>query len=261
MVKIFLNADGTQVPFLSIPDSDVQRLSRRPFKWLRYVIFAICGAHGDISMTLDGPPVDYSSSSLANATYHYNPTENFIFVDHECLNGHATSTASDVTHRHYTFRQDIKIRDGQFCIVTQEPAAYCDEVHLIPRCKGDEYISRVIKDRCSRYEPTSLPFIKGINDIQNGVLVNGTLHKKLACGDVAFIKTPNYGLEPDDIWRVDPGPTRHTHITLHQLVKHRAHVDAVFQGTGEHLPPDILLDYMYGVAAYKCWRAVMKFMV
>ena len=66
--------------------------------------------------------------------------ENFIFVDHECLNGHATSTASDVTHRHYTFRQDIKIRDGQFCIVTQEPAAYCDEVHLIPRCKGDEVI-------------------------------------------------------------------------------------------------------------------------
>ena len=34
-----------------------------------------------------------------------------------------------------------------------------------------------------------------------------------------------------------------------------AHVDAVFQGTGEHLPPDILLDYMYGVAAYKCWRS------
>lgn len=80
MVKIFLNADGTQVPFLSIPDSDVQRLSRRPFKWLRYVMFAICGAHGDISMTLDGPPVDYSSSSLANATYHYNPTGTLLII-------------------------------------------------------------------------------------------------------------------------------------------------------------------------------------
>jgi hypothetical protein len=29
----------------------------------------------------------------------------------------------------------------------------------------------------------------------------------------------------------------------------------MFQGTGNSLPPDIILDYMYGVAAYKRWRS------
>jgi len=36
-----------------------------------------------------------------------------------------------------------------------------------------------------------------------------------------------------------------------------AHIDALFQGT-EHslpLPPDIILDYIYGIAAYKCWSS------
>jgi hypothetical protein len=34
-----------------------------------------------------------------------------------------------------------------------------------------------------------------------------------------------------------------------------AHVDAQFQGTEISLPPAVILDYMYGVAAYKCWRS------
>jgi len=38
---------------------------------------------------------------------------------------------------------------------------------------------------------------------------------------------------------------------------HGAHIDALFQGTDRSLPlpPDIILDYMYGVAAYKCWSS------
>jgi hypothetical protein len=34
-----------------------------------------------------------------------------------------------------------------------------------------------------------------------------------------------------------------------------AHIDALFQGTKISLPPAIILDYMYGVAAYKRWRS------
>jgi hypothetical protein len=34
-----------------------------------------------------------------------------------------------------------------------------------------------------------------------------------------------------------------------------ASIDALFQGTGHPLPPAIILDYSYGVAAYKCWRS------
>jgi hypothetical protein len=73
MVEIYLNLHGSQVSFLSIPDSDVQRLSIRPFKWLRYVMFSICGARGDLSATPDGPPVDYGGS-LADNVYYYSPS-------------------------------------------------------------------------------------------------------------------------------------------------------------------------------------------
>jgi hypothetical protein len=156
MVEVFLNVHGTQVLFLSIPDSDVQRLSKRPFKWIRYVLFAICGARGDISMTPDGPPVNYNSSSLANAAYHYNPTgmlllilsqhahnftfiqKTFIFVDYEALNDRITSTAETNTPRLGSFRQNVMNRDGELCIITRESEQFCEAAHLIPKCKGDE---------------------------------------------------------------------------------------------------------------------------
>ena len=92
---------------------------------------------------------------------------------------------------------------------------------------------------------------------------------------------PNYGLEPTDIRRfgVNQDPVHTDHITLQQLKKPQsenqtilatintetvspatafslgAHVDALFQGTGSQLPPAIILDYIYGIAAYKCWRS------
>jgi len=34
-------------------------------------------------------------------------------------------------------------------------------------------------------------------------------------------------------------------------------VDALFQGEGGSLPSPAILDYAYGVAAYKCWRSRM----
>ncbi|KAI0251428.1 hypothetical protein BJV78DRAFT_1211494, partial [Lactifluus subvellereus] len=54
--------------FLSISNNDVQRLSIHPFRWLRYVMFSICGARGDLSATpADSPPVDYDSDSTSLA--------------------------------------------------------------------------------------------------------------------------------------------------------------------------------------------------
>lgn len=79
MVEIYLNVHKHQVSFLSIPYSDVQRLSIRPFKWLRFIMFSICGACGDLSATPDGPPVDYNSTELAeNGIYYYEPQGEFV---------------------------------------------------------------------------------------------------------------------------------------------------------------------------------------
>jgi hypothetical protein len=155
MVNIYLNVDGSQESFLSIPDSDVGRLSIRPFRWLRYVMFSICGAHGDISATPDGPPVDYNSTSLADITDLYcNPSGMFlfvcetvahhgphipgtcIFVDHEGLHDGITST--NPTERRTNFREEIIRRDGSACVVTRLAEEHCDAVHSIPRGKSDE---------------------------------------------------------------------------------------------------------------------------
>jgi hypothetical protein len=48
---VHLDAGGSAVPFLSIPLSEVERLSIRPLKWLQFVAFTICGARGDLSLT------------------------------------------------------------------------------------------------------------------------------------------------------------------------------------------------------------------
>ena len=80
MVDIYLNLQGSQVAFLSIPLSDIQRLCIHPFCWLRYVMFSICGAHGDLSTTPGGPLVDYHSTELANIPYYYTPSGKFLVV-------------------------------------------------------------------------------------------------------------------------------------------------------------------------------------
>ena len=79
MINIRLNHhDQPQVPFLTIPRNDVKRLSNSPFRWIRYVMFAICGARGDISMTPDGPPVNYDDILLEDgANLYYTPSGKF----------------------------------------------------------------------------------------------------------------------------------------------------------------------------------------
>ncbi|KAN0130736.1 hypothetical protein V8E53_011411 [Lactarius tabidus] len=276
MVNIYLNVDGPPLLFLNIPNSDVLRLSIRPYKWIRYTMFSICGARGDISMAPNGQPVDYDSTSLADVVdLYYNPSELCLFVDHAGLRDQSTS--SDRTPCRDTFRDDITKRDGD-CVVTETAAYACDAVHLIPSSKGHEYINKVVRDRSPRYE--SPPSISDINAVENGVLLAKDLHQRLGTGQVALLKTPNYGLEPTDITRFDQGPARGTHyITLQQWTKlpgHRdhpvlsteenlhpdiayrygAHVDAQFhsseQGTLLPLPPAIILDYGMGSLLTEC---------
>ena len=56
-----VDIDETETPisFLSIPRSDIERLAVFPFRWIRYVMFAICGAQGNLSTTPNSTAVDY----------------------------------------------------------------------------------------------------------------------------------------------------------------------------------------------------------
>ncbi len=80
-IEIFLSFHEAQISFLSIPLSDVERLSVFSFRWIRYVMFTICGARGDLSTTPKGPPVDYDKTEFPDAenTYYYRPSRKLSF--------------------------------------------------------------------------------------------------------------------------------------------------------------------------------------
>ena len=82
MVDIYLKIDAVDgsddfvLPFLSIPLSDIRRLSVCPLKWIRFVVFTICGSHGHLHETaaVNVPPVDYGILDLVeSSTYYYIP--------------------------------------------------------------------------------------------------------------------------------------------------------------------------------------------
>jgi hypothetical protein len=69
-IEIFLSTDEIQMSFLSIPCSDIERLAVYPFQWIRYVMFAICGARGDLCTTPNGPAVDYETPESPMTQIH-----------------------------------------------------------------------------------------------------------------------------------------------------------------------------------------------
>jgi hypothetical protein len=73
-IEIFISNEETQTSFLSIPRSDIERLAVSPLQWIRYVMFAICGARGELSTTPDGPAVDYENTEIGDENkYYYRP--------------------------------------------------------------------------------------------------------------------------------------------------------------------------------------------
>ena len=171
MVNIYLHIEDRQVLALSIPFSDIERLSVRPVKWLRFVTFAICGVRGDLSEMPNGPPVDYDSISLADhiaEAYYYTPEGNihrshifrlsltvyahigeYHIIDYNAMNDRITS--SEQTPRSSRFRRDVMERDGPVCVFTLTDGSMCDAAHLLPKSKGDEVC---IRCHCSMSPPS-----------------------------------------------------------------------------------------------------------
>ena len=85
-IEIFLSIDETQISFLSIPCSNIERLTVSPFQWICYVLFAICGACGNLSTTPNSPAVDHKNTKIANDenTYYYWPLGKLSFCVRDC---------------------------------------------------------------------------------------------------------------------------------------------------------------------------------
>ncbi|KAF8351787.1 hypothetical protein F5887DRAFT_1057619 [Amanita rubescens] len=251
MVNIYLPTVRGQVLALSIPFSDIERLSVRPVKWLRFVTFAICGVRGHLSESSmpNGTPVDYDSISLDNIAevYHYIHEGDYHLIDHKAMNDQTTS--SEQTTRSSSFRRDVMARDGPVCVFAGSHADDCDAARLLAKSKGDEFIAVVLQDRLNSYDSALEPNNLGINSVENGMFLAKNLHSSY---------TPNFALDPADIPRVEAGPMPSSRITLHTLAPDTSfhpilQGDARITGTGTSLPSTVILDYMYGVAAYRRW--------
>ncbi|KAK0502306.1 Fungalysin metallopeptidase-domain-containing protein [Armillaria luteobubalina] len=250
-VNIHLSYRNEQVLALSILIVDIKRLSIRPLKWLRYVAFTVFGTIGHLALTADGSAVEdenitWESQDRLCEDYYYIP---------------------DVQQNHASrnFRQSIIQRDGDSCVFTGEELSVCEAIHLLPKSKGDEYIQIVHQDRRHAYSrlPSPIlefesPILESMNCVENGVLVRSDLHKKYVHGAIAFLKTPNFALNPEDIPRVEEGDVPTSHITLQHIQPPQgrypvAQHDARITDSGNPPVSTIILDYVYGVAALKRW--------
>jgi len=185
-------------------------------------------------------------------------TGSYHLVDFYGLIDHITS--SSLTQRRSTFRNDVSLRDAGCCVITQNYASLCDAAHIIPHCKGDEYISFVVSDRSVLYEDQQFPPENGIdiNSTQNGVFLRKDLHAQFGDAMSAFLKTPNFALNPADVPRIEPGGMPTSRITLQHIIPPIGlflipQCDVRADWSSPLAPPSILLDYVYGVAAINRW--------
>ncbi|KAI0255672.1 hypothetical protein BJV78DRAFT_1172425 [Lactifluus subvellereus] len=237
-VNIFLNLHDNvgPTPFLCIPKKEIQRLSLSPHKWLKYVMFAICGAHGVLVTT------------SANLIYMH-PR----FIDYQALNDRVTSTTGSRRAPYFRGR-----------VMTADPDE-CDAAHIIPKGKGDAYIQLIVQSRRDLYYSPEIDIsISSIDDVRNGILVRKDLHCGLGRGKIAFLKTPNSVLSCDDIPREGnvacTSQDLSSRITMQHLVEDLSYapvpdLDAHLTSAEELFPPAIILDYVYGAAAYQLWKS------
>lgn len=122
-----------------------------------------------------------------------------------------------------------------------------------------KYMSNVVRHRDGPDDN-----MNDINDTRNGLLLANHLHVPFGAGDIAFLKTPNFGLSVADIPYNPPNAARPaSRLTLHHFadLSHGSFIPDIAphnhdarqpQDTSEW-PPAVIVDLVYAVAAMKVW--------
>ncbi|KAI9457852.1 hypothetical protein HD554DRAFT_2197886 [Boletus coccyginus] len=270
-VELWMYLDGSSKLALSIRLMNVEP-SPSPLKWLRFLGFVIYGRQGYISVSTNGPELDYTENIEARSYHFISDGNEPRFIDVDAMGNKTQSTsASEPSTRKRSFRQVLISRDGT-CAMTGVDASFCEGCHLIPRSKGDSvpncdpsirYMSNLFDHRGEMYGPVDP--LDDIDDPRNGILLFTAFHGTLGAGYIAFLKTPNFALTVDDIpchQSSNAGsPNRLTlqHIqpsqsviaVLGQLCPHNT--DARQPQDISQWPPAIIVDLAYAVAALQAW--------
>ncbi|KAI9441315.1 hypothetical protein H4582DRAFT_2127212 [Lactarius indigo] len=256
-------------------------------------MFRVCGTRGRLSIMHDGPAIGYDSTSLNGITdLYYKPMGICIFVGYQGLNDQATSiilTDCPNSFRDKIITRDgpaciVTRHPGEYC-----DTAHLD---LVPWSKGDEYIQRVVGDLSSCYPLCAFDACSGRCRLFKGMKFgsshlntheNATIFKRRTMDwtPLTYLgstpgqaHTDHFTLqrlrEPENYNQAIAAAVKAMANTLpvpaFTFFAIGSNLDALFQGTtnenatsshpegtGNSLPPAIILDYMYGVAAYKQW--------
>ncbi|KAI9574401.1 hypothetical protein HD554DRAFT_2046869 [Boletus coccyginus] len=251
--------DGSKLA-LSIPLAQCTTFATTPLKWLRFLGFAIYGRQGHISMSMNGPELDYTLEIQARSYYFVSNGEP-RFVDVDAIDKRSIYTSeSDFSTGRANFTQALIERDGT-CALTGQRASDCDACHFIPHSKGDDYMLNLFRHRHEMYG--TVDPLDSINDIRNGILLFVGFHRALDARRLAFLKTPNFALtvggipyhKPPDAgspenrltlqhFETDPG-------VVSQLGPHNS--DARQPQDVNQWPLAIIVDLSYTAAALQSW--------
>ncbi|PVF97556.1 hypothetical protein CPB86DRAFT_419511 [Serendipita vermifera] len=171
-----------------------------------------------------------------------------------------------------SFDGEIIARDGS-CVITGAPGQCCEGVHIIPHRRGDNYIEELTRSRAD----SENDIVRDINDPRNGILLEVLMKRLLQRGDIAFIKTPNFAMFPEDVPRIPEylilrAGCQPAHLPTAWTMQYFEEEDIavwvrdqmrVHHNTDLFLPEDLtewpsnlLLDMLYGCVAMYRWGTV-----
>ncbi|KAF9521125.1 hypothetical protein BS47DRAFT_1335225 [Hydnum rufescens UP504] len=170
-----------------------------------------------------------------------------------------TSDTSESVQCQNKFRKAVVRRDRS-CVLSGELAIDSTACRLLPHSKGNNYISNFMEHRGGPDD------INSIDDPRNGLLLFTSFHGPLGRADVAFLKTPNFGLTVNDIPSNPPRTSDQgspiSRLTLQHFGSKIGVVVSQFaphnrdarppERPGER-PPNVILDSVYASVALEAW--------
>ncbi|TFY54557.1 hypothetical protein EVG20_g9656 [Dentipellis fragilis] len=185
--------------------------SSKPYKWIRYATGVVLGAEGTLSQQ-DDEPLDLSSDldtlnrlpEVTDLYYHVEisneeagATRRIFPLDPDFANLRTSTHSSSSCYA--SFRAEVSQRDGNACVLTNAYTDECDAAHIVPHCKGDEYIESLTRHRP---QGANHVVIEEIDDKRNGLFLNKTSHAALG-KNWAISRTPNFAMEMEDVIQVE----------------------------------------------------------
>ncbi|TFK51773.1 hypothetical protein OE88DRAFT_1734804 [Heliocybe sulcata] len=268
------------VLWLDIPYTILRPLCLYPLKYFRYLGWAILGrailglqgkVYYGAEVACDDAPV------VCGETYEFR-TENMagaapVNVDVSKKKSESITQMS----RRENLKRMVGPRDGR-CIFTGHSHLGCEAMHIIPFTRGQDWFERIVRSRRdtsqSDLEDTPLNDLK-LDSTSNGFLVVGGLHRWIDRW-VAALPVPNPVLTRDDI-DISINPHRESDGRVEYLTD-RSYIlqwlklpddeydregvlriapnnslAAFVKGTPIPKPSPLLLNYMYGCTAIRCW--------